>query len=491
MSQVDFSIDMDQLHAENDATDILKLNDDCLIKVFECLDLLDLCAVADVCTSFRVVAEMCFEHSKKTKLTLPEDIRSDGDSVAQFCRKISNFLRHFGAHFTCFDENDMFEKQTHWSIESQATCRRRIIELLVQYCSGTLTALRIFRIDLSFETMLLMKPLLVRLQSLDLRFVSLGETFWHVLPTFAPELQDIVCVRPERSDGQILQFDGLYQPFPKLEYFTLQGIVDIKSSDIERMLKWNSQLKSLRFTCKNLDRQIFRSIAHHVPGVEILFFVISPSFPLLEQVDAEYIGRLKNLKSLEMRFFRNPLPTGEHIVSILREILAVNGPLNHLCLQNIDSLAHADRLVDGVSKLKKLERLELFYIKGLTIFHFQDICKYCTALRVLNILPAFIPTTKSISEMVRNAPNLEQLQFWRNWPHHRCDGVPYCVDIGVYNEWKEIVENRRDKRRLQIRLDRDNFKTNMTPIPITALKRAFVLSIGTGSSERDMQCEYF
>lgn len=66
--------------SEEDATTILTLNDDCFLEIFQYLDLIDLCAVADTCRRFRQNAKACFAYSKRENLNLGNDVLSDGES---------------------------------------------------------------------------------------------------------------------------------------------------------------------------------------------------------------------------------------------------------------------------------------------------------------------------------------------------------------------------------------------------------------------------
>lgn len=167
-----------------DATVILDMNDKFFVEVFKYLKLPDLCTVAEVCRRFRQNAKACFECSKKTDLILVEDIKSDGDSVDQIVFKTSKVLRYFGAYFKKFDGDDFRHScvETYWIGKTQAECQRRILELLIRYCSGTLTELTIFAINVKDEMVPLIKPLLEGLQILKIKFIRTGQEFLDTLP---------------------------------------------------------------------------------------------------------------------------------------------------------------------------------------------------------------------------------------------------------------------------------------------------------------------
>lgn len=92
------------------ATTILALNDDCFLEVCQYLDLLDFCAVAEVCHRFRQNAKACFAHSKKKNLNVKNDIikhKNHRYSFNQVISKISKILRNFGGFISKFEEKSM------------------------------------------------------------------------------------------------------------------------------------------------------------------------------------------------------------------------------------------------------------------------------------------------------------------------------------------------------------------------------------------------
>lgn len=89
---------------DEDATTILILNDDCLLAVFEHLNVLAMAAVADTCNRFKQLSQACFAYSKHKDLDLSRDVKENGDSLNRILLKSSKVLRNFGQFIIAFKE---------------------------------------------------------------------------------------------------------------------------------------------------------------------------------------------------------------------------------------------------------------------------------------------------------------------------------------------------------------------------------------------------
>lgn len=137
---------MDALAAMLNIKQILDLNDDCLREIFEILALSDLCAISDVCTRFRCIAQEHFRHSYGEKLELHQ-INRDSDTDWQNLKRLSQFLRNFGGFITSIDGNRYCPY--HYN---NGRFGNRIPELVACYCSETLTELRLRGLGFSSHT---------------------------------------------------------------------------------------------------------------------------------------------------------------------------------------------------------------------------------------------------------------------------------------------------------------------------------------------------
>lgn len=456
---------------------ILILNDDCLCEVFGYLDLMDLCAVADVCKRFKSNAGNSIRYSRKKYLSLTDDIGCESDSPCQFMTKVAKVFRRFGPIFKSVDGHKMCKKYESWNEETKGLCRYRTVELIAEYCSGTLCGLAFSDIDLTGRLLCLMAPLLWRLQTLGLFDVKIGEDFVSILPYMAPKLRVLTLLLRENPNANLgnlrMRFTGLRRPFRSLEKFSLHFADTLQSRDIEMMLKWNPQLKELDIGgCRGLDHRIVDSIGKHAS--QILELKLDPT--LLELADAERFGQMKNLKSLTFGF-ADP-PTGlKHIVAAIHQIGKANIPLKKLSLYHTDCDLYADQLATEITNLKKLQVLVLSHVPGIDQTHIRNICKYTPELSQLVLQMELNLSAENISQIVRSASSkleLFSVGIVRGHSGHKT----IDVDMGSYKEWMKIALGRIYKTPLQIHLHGALYTTKMTPTPATAPRTAFSVVIG-------------
>lgn len=466
---------MDSPLASAEATTILALNDDCFLEVFSYLDLLDMEVVAKVCSRFRQNAVTCFEYSKKKSLNLRKEIASAGDSVEDSVFKISGIFRNFGCFLAQVNEDDMCGKQNHWSEEAQSTCRRSIMELVVEYCSGTLVEFEIHGIDVKDESVAALQPLFENLQKLKLIDIRIGETFLDMLPVWSPELRELeLSLRPNHNvivEGRALQFDGLFQPFEKLVNISLKNIENLENSDIDEMLKRNPQLTGIELRrCRRLDNQIFRSIAIHASNVETLAF----KDVLFGEGDAECFGQLRKLKSLDLDFVTKP-PV-HHILPVIHQIGVLDIPLKSLYLRRIgyDNTRYYEQFETTLSSLKNLEKLALHNISN--VWHISIGCfsRAAPQIRVFDVtFDELEASARVVWKMIASSPALDVLIIRAS----EMDGPAGLLERSDYRCYERFVKRRREKRNLRIHLSSRNFHTNMLPSTAKECKRPFSLFI--------------
>lgn len=459
--------------SSTDPPNILILNNDCLLEVFGHLNLVDLCVVADVCSRFRQNAILSFVYSKKTNLNLWCDISIDRLPVHQFVLKTSRILRHLGRYFTKINEFQACLwniKNQNGYVKSRALCARKIFYLVTKYCSGTLSELRFNHIELDEEIMPVAMPLLGCLHTLDLYQCRIDQVFLDLLPQWASNLRELK-LRLSVTQPKKLQFDCLHHPFEHLVNISLMAD-DLHNNDFDEMLKHNPNMKKIEISdSENLDGRIFRSIVNHAPEVE---FLSTTNF-LLQPGDAFYFGQMSKLQTLKLGF-DGMNPNLEHILPVIRQIVAANIQLKRLYLDTIDFNRYANELVEEVLKFKKLEILFIReFLGGLTKYHLRNFYTHSTELRELRLFLSFVPSLEFISQTIRTASKLKILFISSS----KETDEKICVDLGTHKTWTEIVGKRRDKTNLFVLLNEPWYTTNMTPLPRRRNKRPFLLKIGT------------
>lgn len=309
-----------------------------MTEVFYHMNLLDLCAVAEVCNRFKQNAQVCFALSQKTNLVLMKDVQSAGDTPNQILSKTLKVLRNFGKSVVAFTEqnDEQFYIETHtelWQI-----IRRKIIELLIRYSSGNLTELGIVQFNSTDDIAPTVRPLIERLHKFQLLNCTIRETSlgMRILLLRASELREL---RIETIHGG--QFDCLHRPFPALVKVVLKAIDNLNSDDITEMLKYNPQLKQIELSynkgVNTLDStgNILPSIAKHVRGIESPNISLMPRRSPLNRLNVNYFGQLSKLRSLSLVVLFRCEDT-DYIVSEICAISLVNIALKHLVLKNLE-----------------------------------------------------------------------------------------------------------------------------------------------------------
>lgn len=140
---------------------LLDLNEDCLLKIFAKLDLIDLCSLAQTCTRFQWTL---VQH------LVPKGIRFHEIDQAENClvrtytpKEVNRIFKNFGSLLS------------EVSIDGLDDVGNIELNLLAQHCSDCLKRLLIRDNELSKDLTVKLKPIFVHLQSLVLDFVTVPD----------------------------------------------------------------------------------------------------------------------------------------------------------------------------------------------------------------------------------------------------------------------------------------------------------------------------
>lgn len=154
----------------------------------------------------------------------------------------------------------------------------------------------------------------------------------------------------------------------------------------------------------------------------------------------------------------------QYVLAAIQQIVPFNIPLAQLSLTRLRGSSHsADELVDGIIKMKELEGLTCVRNHCLTIPHIYKFCEYLPNLRALSldINAETTLTLEDITKWIRAADKLETLSIDYLGSSTMRELI---VDRATYKEWREIVENRRDKTHLFLSLEPSfSFEAKLTP----------------------------
>lgn len=440
-----------------DATTILDLNDDCLFEVYTYLNLLELASVADVCSRLRSSAQMYFGRSKLKNFIFPGDIQHILPQHEQFngiqlILKVSHVLRNFGAFIVNFSETDNSSLYYRWDAELQSRCRSKIVELVAKYCVESLIGLSLSNFALKNEDQIRMRPVFGRLQKIELYYCHCTAQFLEMLPKWGPQIQEMVF------EGIDVRFSGLRQRFPKLTKISLLS-VNFHHDDIKEFLKNNPQLKEFHFTYRTgPDTRIFQYIGQYATEIETLQICLNPRFEAIQPFPLNdiHFDQLRHLKSITL-FARNLKGKSNHLVPAICDIGAAQIPLKMLFLASGKlSELYANRFVDGISKVKTLETLDL-ELGGLNGQHIIRICTHLSHLSKLGLRITEELTAQNILDIVRIAGNLR----WLDVSGQVTNGNKTSIEVDFFLKLAQIVENRAKKTHLQITLDQSGYSVNI------------------------------
>lgn len=143
---------------------LMDLNDDCLREVFKCLNVEDLCAVADACRRFKQIAQALYKTTGDKQFVWA----NKNQAVAQ-----SSLIRNFGVFF----EGIEVVGRCREKYECSATKLNKIIDILVRYSSENMIELELVGLKITHDVAFIMRPLLRHLQTLQIEYCELSEVF--------------------------------------------------------------------------------------------------------------------------------------------------------------------------------------------------------------------------------------------------------------------------------------------------------------------------
>lgn len=426
-------------------THVLHLNFDCLWTIFEKLGLLDLCAVADVCTRWRETAQAVYQYSEfKSKLHVYSDLCSPHEYPDEILRRTSRVVRNFGektqslyVNGTCYDFHEL-------SQQKQQLYQRRLIDVLARYCKGTLDEVTISGFTVSSQVERSMRPLLRRLRKLKVQDCRGNLNLGHLKTSSKLTALEFECTS---SNEQTQCFDEWCCHVPSMVSISFNGL-HVARRNIAAILISNPQLKKIDFSsCKLLTDSIFKSIALYGPHIEaIQFHTRNPT----TEKNIGYLGKVRNLKSLEVSGFEG------NFKNIVVEIVAGGILLEHLHLEMnwIDPRHNAEQLVEEIVKLKTLKTLRLVDCKNLNIDHIMSVCNHLPELEELHLEYSntnrceFDLSKNDLLRFIELAVKLKVVIF-RGFHLKR----NARIDASTFLEMVGIVELRRERIPLHMELD--------------------------------------
>lgn len=370
-------------------TTILELNDDVLSETFKHLNDRNLCVVADVCSTFKRNAQAEFASRYKKKYFIlrvsvpawgPIDFPPSLIAIRNFGRQINN-LRII----------------LHKPIANRS---QTLMELVIERCGETLNGLSLECFHFSASIVPKLRPLLSRLQE-----ISLSSCFWES----AAVASDMFSSCPEMHTISIDNLDiHLDFPFrgnmPKLESLILTDCPTIHEETMRIFFEVNQQLVKVKIgSCTTISDQLIRSIAQCCLKIEMMEFD-TDSRPTNDFIkNASHLKRSTALKTLSLYCSQ------ESISPVIAELVAAHIQLESLKLHEFES---DQELVDGISKMKTLEKLELHPANDIESNEILAIVSNLNELNHLNVTGCSL-LPEDLVQIVRCAQKLRFLKYFR------------------------------------------------------------------------------
>lgn len=371
----------------NDAK-IYQLNDDCLKKIFDYLNAKDLLSIAIVLPIFAKIAQIPFsiKHQSINLETLGlANILQFQHFISTFGRKIVSLEVALPQLLQTTDEAFRFEHE--------------IQALIVRYCGGTLTELKMAHFKLKQVEM--WRPLFAGLRKLHLHRCRFTDQFVQMLEC---------CVELEQIDWNTSTIDidwSLCIPLPKLKIFRVNEVAGISMDVLATFLLLNPQLKEVSVTkCAGIDGSILEEIAKEVPQIENISYISSTS-----QYVAHFSGvkRLNGLKTLKIDFQNNAEASNLFSQLIGKGLRLAKGlRLEHL---NLAKCVLSDQLLTRLTQMRTLKSLGLFAVNGMDIGQLLYVVKNLENLTHLHFVECKGLNTEGLVDIVRVGKKLRQLQF--------------------------------------------------------------------------------
>lgn len=396
-----------------------KLNEHCLMEIFEYLSVPDLCAVGNVCSDFRAVAKKVFSIQCPIVRT-------------NFTRNWSLF-RLFGPEIKTIQVNFRFNDEV---------VDNRILDLMATYCSEPSCALNKITISnwkIKGEFVERLKLIFSRIQVLEVFDAPNNGTVAQLLSN-CNELIDL------RLTG--VDFGGISKiVFPKLETMYIAMTPGLNDYMINRFSESHPHLKELTIDSwtGKLTPKAFRNLGLNLRKVHLIG-VIDISTTYVDSM-LKHLKRLKNLKSLGLNCLSLSADTVFNV--LIEEDLPVEEL--HLTDFNFDST-----FLSGIKSMKHLKMINFSDVEWDDENLLMEMVKAHPQLQSISLHSIGDVTVNLIKELVKLAPKLEHMEL---------DVTDYeSIDSDDFTSIVKSIKSRLNKTKLKIELYCHGFELNVPEI---------------------------
>lgn len=316
-------------------TQLLDLNDDCLIALFSKLPIEDLNSMALTCTRLRTVAQDTFKYTHKSKIVdLDKSIINNEKQLARM-RDLSQIFRIFGSMMTrisiTFQIGIIYDPKTYLA-------NTKLLNLMIKYCVGSLETLRF-----QFCRHLVWKK------------ITGEEALFRNLKEFELIEGDYTCDKFAQYVKQVtkLSINGgsfekyLKNYYPNLKSFTLNLNWHGKKNRLllEGFLQQHTDLTELHlFAVERMDYSIVANMT------QLTSLTVDQFHAKIEECSLMALAQLENLTSLT-------LSTNSQTGQLLKNLASAES-LRELSL-TFGSWSQNESEMEGIAHCRNLRKLHL------------------------------------------------------------------------------------------------------------------------------------
>lgn len=308
-------------------TNLLGLNDDCLVEIFGYLNVIELCAVNQIPGRIHRIAQQVYR-MHHTTLDLSH-VSSTVNYYELTLHKARNVFQCFGASIV---------KLKVAALAFKVENRSRVVDLIVRYCPN-LKSIEFIDFQFRHGRILHVQNFLGNLHELTLTRCNLHGCLRNLFRNCV-QLKSLAIQTDTNLNGACLECE-----FPQLESATLTMRDDITLQNLHTFLRMNPQLKSLELV--HCDDETFATIATALPQLERLSVEVTYFYDFVENLKS--LLQLNHLKELKLNCSLYP-------ISSFVDALAAKDTIEVL---HISDGVLNDHLIEALSKCKRLQSLKL------------------------------------------------------------------------------------------------------------------------------------
>lgn len=402
------------------------LNSDCLLKIIEYLNPMDLCNVAQTSKRFRDLAQYHFYRKHRNFSCF--SILNDGIIHLDMFKRL---LRVFGHHIRSL-------AIPQYVFVNEEGIAAELLEVIARYCRESLKLLWMDGFVMNSNLIKLMKPVFNRIEAIE--FSNCG-IYHNENP-----MQNVKLMKLIETE---MNHQFLASKFPKLIELQLIYLDDTQNATVIDFVKSNPGVEKLSIVeCYGVSTAVFEAIGQ-LKGLRELEFQQHYSRPEeIFRTDLNNLSALTELKVLKLN-------CAKHSVSQLLETFVTNGVhLEHLELANgpMDTPTF-----ESILKLNSLTALKFNEMADITNSRIYAFAQKLKLLREFAIKSYGNIGLFGFNAMVRDINSLSSLKI---------DIPDFQMNLETYQGMLNAVQKREERNRLEITIYNNGADENNNEQPV-------------------------